>query len=51
MELWSHFVPWLCPTTAADPLAAELQPSRLYDVLLWLSIAAILGVGVKALAS
>ena len=32
-------------------LAPELRPSRLYDVLLWLSIAAIISVGVKALAS
>ena len=32
-------------------LAPELRPSRLYDVLLWVSIAAILGVGVKAVLS
>jgi hypothetical protein len=32
-------------------LAPELRPSRAYDVLLWVSIAAILGVGVKALVT
>ncbi len=32
-------------------LAPELKPSRLYDVLLWVSIAAIVGVGVKAVSS
>ena len=30
-------------------LAPELRPSRIYDVLLWISIAAILGVGLKAI--
>lgn len=32
-------------------LAPELRPSRIYDLLLWVSIAAILGVGVKAVLS
>jgi len=32
-------------------LAPELRPSRLYDALLWVSIAAILGVGIKAVLS
>lgn len=32
-------------------LAPELRPSKLYDALLWLSIAAIVGVGVKSLMS
>ena len=32
-------------------LAPELRPSRLYDVLLWLSIAAILAVGLKAVVA
>ena len=31
-------------------LARDLRPSRIYDMLLWASIAAILGVGIKALA-
>jgi len=32
-------------------LAPELHPSRIYDVLLWISITAILAVGLKAVAS
>lgn len=32
-------------------LAPELQPSRMYDVFLWVSIVAILAVGVKAIVS
>lgn len=32
-------------------LAPELRPSRIYDVLLWLSMVAILGVGVKAIVA
>ena len=32
-------------------LASELRPSKAYDVLLWVSIGAIVGVGVKALTA